>query len=272
MLKSFNYEEPGQQAIMEDVPVVSAFGNSMFDPVTGEDSQSFIGISDDDKTHLANLDSFQMGGEMSELDDAGTYFDGGVHECAEGGYFHYMCTRNNNFSNRSQKGQIRITLDAFERFTVGGREETIQIGAVSIDITPDAVPDALDIDIRAGPSRLESSVANPSSHVATVSPANVVANGQTIMLRLAFDGKTLHSPTFYHSVLPEGPFNKVDGDVNWSDGVASVSVTQGGTYYVENSLQGGYVALIVILCLLAVAGIVGGIVFYKSKQGKGSPL
>ena len=43
---------------------------------------------------------------MSELDDAGTYFDLGPKKITAAGVYHYMSTRNNNFSNRSQKGRI----------------------------------------------------------------------------------------------------------------------------------------------------------------------
>ena len=43
---------------------------------------------------------------MSELDDAGTYFDLGPRKVTTAGTYHYLCTRNNNFSNRSQKGRI----------------------------------------------------------------------------------------------------------------------------------------------------------------------
>lgn len=55
---------------------------------------------------------------MSQLDDAGTYFDLGLRTVTcPAGIYHYMCTRNNNFSNRDQKGRIvvntnRITLKA----------------------------------------------------------------------------------------------------------------------------------------------------------------
>lgn len=34
------------------------------------------------------------------------YFDGGIYRVNRTGEWHYMCTRNNNFSNRSQKGYI----------------------------------------------------------------------------------------------------------------------------------------------------------------------
>ena len=48
----------------------------------------------------------QFGGEMSELDDAGTYFDLGLQKVTSPGTYYYMSSRNNNFSNRSQKGKL----------------------------------------------------------------------------------------------------------------------------------------------------------------------
>lgn len=52
--------------------------------------------------------SVQVGGEMSELDDAGTYFDLGPRKITSRSVYHYLCTRNNNFTNRSQKGKIVV--------------------------------------------------------------------------------------------------------------------------------------------------------------------
>ena len=46
---------------------------------------------------------------MSELDDAGTYFDLGLQKVTSPGTYHYMCSRNNNFSNRIQKGKLIVT-------------------------------------------------------------------------------------------------------------------------------------------------------------------
>jgi len=37
------------------------------------------------------------------------YFDGGLIKMIASGRFSYMCTRNNNFSNRSQKGLLIVT-------------------------------------------------------------------------------------------------------------------------------------------------------------------
>ena len=51
----------------------------------------------------------QFGGEMSELDDGGTYFDGRVVRVPKNGTYNYMSSRNNNFSNRGQKGWLIVT-------------------------------------------------------------------------------------------------------------------------------------------------------------------
>ena len=42
------------------------------------------------------------------LDKAPPYFDLGPRKVTRSGTYFYMCTRNNNFSNRSQKGKIIV--------------------------------------------------------------------------------------------------------------------------------------------------------------------
>lgn len=73
-------------------------------------SSDFLGMSDALKQKMAILEP-HFGGELSELDDAGVYFDSGLIPCkAESlGVYHYMSTRNNNFSNRSQKGKVVVS-------------------------------------------------------------------------------------------------------------------------------------------------------------------
>ena len=50
----------------------------------------------------------EVEGDQSELDDADAYFDLGVRSITQAGTYYYMCTRNNDFSNRSQKGKIMV--------------------------------------------------------------------------------------------------------------------------------------------------------------------
>jgi len=43
-----------------------------------------------------------------KLNAAARYFDGGLVKVRSNGEFYFMCTRNNNFSNRSQKSTISV--------------------------------------------------------------------------------------------------------------------------------------------------------------------
>lgn len=59
---------------------------------------------------------------MDELNDAGTYFDLDSVKITRSGVFHYMSTRNNNFSNRDQKGVIIVENHEFyeENYDING--------------------------------------------------------------------------------------------------------------------------------------------------------
>jgi len=85
-----------------------AWGMSHPEHLANVTKWGFLGLDMDQLIALATLDNVQLGGEMSELDDAGTYFDLLPHKAIGTGTHHYMCTRNNNFSNRSQKGKIVV--------------------------------------------------------------------------------------------------------------------------------------------------------------------
>ena len=59
-------------------------------------------------TTLAVLNPGQFGGDTQELNDAGTYFDIGALQLNKPGVYTYISTRNNDFSNRDQKGVITV--------------------------------------------------------------------------------------------------------------------------------------------------------------------
>lgn len=63
--------------------------------------------------------SVQNGGEMSELDDAGTYFDLGPRKVTSRAVYRYLSTRNNNFTNRSQKGKIVVAENSMTSARIG---------------------------------------------------------------------------------------------------------------------------------------------------------
>ena len=63
-----------------------------------------------------------LGGTGIELDQGSPYFDMGAKKMTSAGLYYYMCTRNNNFSNRSQKGKIVVTAS-------GGKKDQEEIPA-----------------------------------------------------------------------------------------------------------------------------------------------
>jgi hypothetical protein len=69
---------------------------------------------------------------MSELDDAGTYYDLGPRKVTANGIYHYMCSRNNNFSNRSQKGKIVVDNTAVASKKIGWNGGNLTVGERSV--------------------------------------------------------------------------------------------------------------------------------------------
>ena len=69
----------------------------------------------------------QLGGEMSELDDAGTYYDLGPRMVTQVGTYYFMCTRNNNFSNRSQKGKIIVQANPLALNRIGWSGGSVEL-------------------------------------------------------------------------------------------------------------------------------------------------
>ena len=63
---------------------------------------------------------------MSELDDAGTYFDLGLAKVTKKGTYYYMCSRNNNFTNRSQKGKVIVNDNSVANKRIGWNGGTVQ--------------------------------------------------------------------------------------------------------------------------------------------------
>ncbi|XP_031549693.1 protein DD3-3-like [Actinia tenebrosa] len=68
----------------------------------------FLGLSRDDLISLAILKPQNFRGDLQQLDDTGPYFELGPRVVKGKGTYYYMSTRNNNFTNRSQKGKIVV--------------------------------------------------------------------------------------------------------------------------------------------------------------------
>jgi len=106
--------------------------------------EPFMGLSKEEIRALATSaiqnDHEQLGGENSELDDWSTEFRSFVRAKAAG-CWSFLSTRNNNFSNRSQKSDIQVVKKgqmmwsgSEETYTTGELPRTLQLGKMSISI------------------------------------------------------------------------------------------------------------------------------------------
>ncbi|XP_047146467.1 protein DD3-3 isoform X1 [Hydra vulgaris] len=109
LLRDQNYPEgnPGQAASLDNKK--GHYGNN-YPMNVSTPNKSLLGFGLADTIKLAILTPDVIGARNSLLADAGRYFDLGPHILASNatGTYYYMCTRNNNFSNRSQKGKIIV--------------------------------------------------------------------------------------------------------------------------------------------------------------------
>lgn len=283
-----NYEEPtptnptgnpGIKVVDQTSPATFGhYGNSYPDKISDDATESgnFLGLGKKDLMHLAILDNMQYGGEMSELDDAGTYFDLGPKKCQKHGFYNYMCTRNNNFSNRSQKG--RITVNGVPQVqkrlgTTGGailgpdKRELLRV-------EPDALHSSESFTIGVWPSSAidfnHTNVVNAASKVVKIEPLDMpVAAGKMAQVQIDFEAGALSAPMVFHSVSASGPWEpvkpenlKVETDPETGRLSAIAQINEGGYYVVEHGVNGGLVTLIVFIVL----GLVGGIGYYLHKR------
>jgi hypothetical protein len=116
-------------------------GNSH--PAHLNENITFLGLSRDDRDFVAVLDTTKVEGDQSELDDADAYFDLGVRSITQVGTYYYMCTRNNDFSNRSQKGKIIVLPNSIATGRLGITGGYIDIeGETVVEVQPGAFAQA----------------------------------------------------------------------------------------------------------------------------------
>jgi plastocyanin len=264
-----NYEEPiTTDAQIQGLDVFGHRGNSY--PHKIQD-WSFLGFEESDMQHLAILDTVggQFGGEMSELDDAGTYFDLGPRQCTSNGVYNYLCTRNNNFSNRSQKAVVTVSDMASSMFYLDGAASSFTMSELSLS-SPAGVSGVVQpIEVLTASADKFPGFANSelvaASDIVFLSDFDL-AGGKALTLTINYEAGALTAPNMVRAASPGAEWVTVEGNVA-SDGLASGEITQGGYYAVAAPLDAGPIVGIVLGCL-AVIGLIGFVV-YKKRSGDG---
>jgi len=289
-MRAKNYEEPMSAGRVTDGTTPATFGhlgNSYPAVISGEvgTEGSFLGLTEDQLISLAllehsngNTQTGQFGGEMSELDDAGTYFDMGPVKCGAQGIFNYVCTRNNNFSNRSQKGRITVTNTARfnSRIGLAGGEIAGPAEGEALIIPAEALLTSHDIQTSYAPPETshfvwtDQKVRNPVSRVVSVLPIDLqLQDGQHLYQSVTFNTSAYSAFSIWRAESTLGPWERLknkDHDISFQSGVANFTITQGGYYVVERRVNVGYVFLTIFVLL----AFIGGIYYVCKKRNEGS--
>lgn len=251
------------ESTIDLVNTVGQYGNSY--PNRIDQTDAFLGADKTMRETLALTGSHKFGlrsGEMSELDDGDTYFDMGPIPCSKAGRYNYLSTRNNNFSNRSQKGRITVGKSSETFFTAGQlvREQTFPGGAIKVG----GLDSPVTMTVRTEPMEDVSK----DSPVLSITPVTFQTS-ETLEVTLAFKQNPMSSPIMYHAMTAAGPWEPVQGAMVVDNGMVTMPVAEGGMYVVRNPVNGGIVFGIILLVLVIIGGIVGGVWWYKKKNGGG---
>lgn len=238
---------------------------------------TFIGLTEKDLMDLALLTSQQFRGEMSELDDAGTYFDLGPRKVTRGGTYHYMCTRNNNFSNRSQKGRIICSEAKIEFKSIGwnGGNVAVEKGdrRVEVKVKKGVFSKLHKIQLEQWePQQVEEMIKeqnkkNPvegtyASAVTVIHPeGRLTEEGETFEVEMSVDSSDV---TVYRTSSEFATWSKVEAQVEGS--VVKFSAEEGGVYVAVGHNSVGLIVGIVVAVLVLIAVLIGGTVFYFKRH------
>eukprot|EP00461_Guttulinopsis_vulgaris_P000334 UN00334 len=254
---------------------------------------NFLGWDRSTLMTLAFLNTVQYGGDIEELDDAGTYFDLPPKQVNRLGIFNYMCTRNNNFSNRSQKGQIRVDVSRAATSILGvnggrviaqkaSKSSLLKTAYAELRVEPEEFESATPISVTIAPQYIlrDYSVNRDdlSSDVVFVSSVQG-SEGQTtlpgkVQLRIKHSGSPISDT--YIAYLPTMSLDKDAKTARWekidgsktSGSVAYATVNKPGVYIVKSELRIGIVIAIVAACIFTLVGAILLIIFCKSRAEK----
>jgi len=269
LLAGKKYEEAGME--LNTVETFGQFGGSYPARVDEPEKSPFLGLAQVDRQALALLDTpgGQFGGELSELDDAGTYFDLGPRKCTKNGVYHYMCTRNNNFSNRSQKAKIVVADYSADSVNLGYTGGVIVSSGDKLEAPVGALTGPQTFVLTGysaeHPTSFPAQEGEPSSQYVQVSVANGpgtfnLAAGKSLKLTVTFEDSLVGYQTLYHSDTLQGQWTEVE-ETEFDNDEATTQISKGGFYVVRTSPNIAAIVFVSIGCVALLLGV--GFLFWK---------
>jgi len=198
-------------------------------------------------------------GNMEELDDAGASFSLAPQQATEIGCWNYVSTRNNNFSNRSQKGTLCVDEGAYASGDVGPNGDNVVTNVGWISVPPNTVSNIQTFSMQSEPKK------GAASEEVWIEPVemDLTEESDQIEIAIAFEQRALYSPKLVHRKSTSDDYSEVTDakyetqtDANGNDQtVAMALVNEGGAYVVEDEVNVGAVVAIVFAGLVFIGAI-----------------
>lgn len=278
MLRNKNYPE-GNGVQYGPAPTFGHYGNNY--PMSINDSK-LLNLSKEDLIKLAFLDPGKVG---VNLDEASPYFDLGPRKVTQLGTYHYVCTRNNNFSNRDQKGRIMVSSMAFTESALGYLGGNIVLpnsaGTIHVD---EGVFDSLHLmrlevwprsqgqdKVKVAGRTLTAGEDYVSDFLVVYPQSSLARPGKHMEVTLKIDPD--QSNVAVYRTSSDGNFEtwtKLDTDINGD--TASFRASAGGVFVAKShSYTVLIVALVVSGCILIIL-VVGGVCYFRRNPTKWQKL
>jgi len=234
------------------------------EPMAGFDRDVIAQLATGRRVHEESLDM----GNMEELDDAAASFEMKPAVAKETGCWSYVSTRNNNFSNRSQKGILCVGTGDFQEDVAGSTGRTIDAGSGFVEFANGALNQNVGMKIQTWQD------SSQGSYVMKVEPIDMqglLNDEKDMKIGIPFSLSSFMKPVMYHKVDPEEEWKPCDAEYNVVAGeyVAEHMAHEGGWYEVQQEVDVGSVIALVLGCI-AVFGVIGYICYRKNLKESAS--
>ena len=243
-------------------------------PMSIRDSR-LLNVSMELADYLATLSNLQLRGEMSELDDAGTYYDLGLYKVTIAGIYYYLCTRNNNFTNRSQKGVIYVTSQSINNMVVGPRGGGITLPDAELVVPQDVFEDSIQVSLTIWPPDLANAMLDTPNSLSISSFVEVGGLGSgsggdrnvSLDLTLSRASSSTTAAVYIANSETGFTFRQIDASIDGT--TARIAADRDGVYaaFLQEApvIVGAVVGFIFLILLIVLALIVIYFIVFPSK-------
>jgi len=198
-------------------------------------------------------------GNMEELDDEGTSVNI-LTKVTKTGCWNYMGSRNNNFSNRSQKGKLCVDDGEYEQEDIGPNGKAVMSDGGWVMVPAGALTTIQQFTF-------SSTSSDEVGDEVLLEPEDIpLVEGERVQIGIDYEHRALRKPMLMHKPVDGGGYNEVTSNVEFkkSNGknVCVAWVNRGGYYQVQDKVDAGAVAA--ILCsALVFFGIISFMIWWR---------